>query len=199
MASLSQNKDTNSTSDLKANVKRIALLIDFKFEDLEATYPNIRLAEEQGFVVDIIGIHKAGMKYTGKFGYPLKSTHCIDDIVPSDYSAVVIPGGFAPDYMRRSEGMKNLVTTLMKLNRVVAAICHGPWMLCSARCEDNTPVCKGRRVTCFEAIKDDVINAGADYVADESVVVDGNLITAQTPNDLTPWCLAIIDAIKKNN
>ena len=67
MASLSQNKDTNSTSDSKANVKRIALLIDFKFEDLEATYPNIRLAEEQGFVVDIIGIHKAGMKYTGKF------------------------------------------------------------------------------------------------------------------------------------
>ena len=175
--------------------RRVAMLIDFKFEDLEATYPKIRL-EEEGYVVDVIGVHPKATKYTGKFGCPLKSTHTINEITPEDYDCVVVPGGFAPDYMRRSEGMKNLVKKMMELNRPVAAICHGPWMLCSTRDEHNAPVCKGRRVTCFEAIKDDVINAGAEYISNESCVVDGNLITAQTPNDLTPFCLAIINHLK---
>ena len=85
---------------------------------------------------------------------------------------------------------------MFEAGKPIAAICHGPWMLCSARKANGDPIVKGKRATSFHAIKDDVINAGAVFVSDESCVVDGNLITAQTPADLTPFCRAIIDQIK---
>ena len=104
--------------------------------------------------------------------------------------------GFAPDYMRRNRGMLSAVVEFVKLDKPCAAICHGPWLLCSARDPaTQRPVCEGRRCTSFLAIKDDVINAGGEYV-DQGVVVDGGLITAQTPDDLPTFCRAIISAIE---
>jgi protease I len=167
----------------------VVIFCDHKFEDMEVMFPKLRL-EEAGATVLVVGTHEKGTKYSGKFGYPVTSSMCVDDLnEPID--ALVLPGGFAPDYMRRSAAMLGHVTRLMERGVPVAAICHGPWMLCSARGADGKTVANGRRATSFCAIKDDLINAGATYV-DKEVVVDGNLITAQTPNDLVPWVQAII-------
>lgn len=113
----------------------------------------------------------------------------------AELDALVLPGGFAPDYMRRNERMLRVVVAMCAANKPVGAICHGPWMLCSARVPaTGRPVVHGRRCTGFVAIKDDVINAGGVW-EDAAVVVDGGLITSRTPNDLTPFCRAIIDGI----
>ncbi len=173
---------------------RVALFCDFKFEDMEVLYPKMRL-EEEGATVVVVGVHKAGMKYTGKFGYPVKSDLCIDGFDPDDYHGLVLPGGFAPDYMRRNEPMLAAVVRFMEMGKPVCAICHGPWMLCSARDATGTPIISGKNATCFIAIKDDLINAGAVYV-DEPCVIDGCLITAQTPNDLSAMCCAMIHLIE---
>ena len=175
--------------------KTIGMFVDFAYEDLEVHYPLIRLREE-GATVTLISIQPAGaMKYTGKYGYPCKSDKCIDDVSSSDLHALILPGGFAPDYMRRSGAMLKVVSEMVAAAKPVAAICHGPWMLCSARDADGAPVCKGVRVTGFTAIKDDVVNAGGIW-CDEAVVNDRNVITSRTPNDLTPFCQAIIAALK---
>mmetsp|Transcript_14075 Transcript_14075/g.47650 ORF Transcript_14075/g.47650 Transcript_14075/m.47650 type:complete len:194 (-) Transcript_14075:722-1303(-) len=171
--------------------RRVALFIDFQFEDLEATYPKTRL-EEEGADVVVVGAHKAGTKYTGKHGYPVVSHVAAEDVDAADFHALVIPGGFAPDYMRRSAPMLAFIVRMLELGRPVAAICHGPWMLCSARHgPEQRPVCADVRLTSFVAIKDDVINAGGKWV-DEAVVVDGCVITSRTPADLVPFCQAII-------
>ena len=171
---------------------RVALFCDFKFEDMEVLYPKMRL-EEEGATVVVVGVHPAGIIYTGKFGYPCKSDLCVTDgFNHEDYHGLILPGGFAPDYMRRSDAMLAAVTNFLKQCKPVCAICHGPWMLCSARDAAGTPVIAGKRATCFSAIKDDLINAGAVYVPDESCVIDGCLITAQTPNDLSAMCCAMI-------
>ena len=107
-----------------------------------------------------------------------------------DFDAVVIPGGFAPDFIRRTEAMIRLVSNMAEQGKVVAAICHGPWVLCS------TQALKGRKATCFFAIKDDVINAGATYV-DAEVIRDGNLITSRKPDDLPAFLQAIGQAVKE--
>ena len=172
------------------------MFCDFKFEDLEVMYPKLRL-EEEGVQVDIVGVHPKGIKYTGKFGYPIKSDVSIDDFDASKYEGVILPGGFAPDYMRRSKKMLESIVQMFEAGKPVAAICHGPWMMCSARKSNGDPIIKGKRATCFHAVKDDVINAGAKYVADESCVVDGNLITAQTPADLSAFTRAFLDQLKK--
>lgn len=144
--------------------------------------------------MSVIGTAKAGTKYTGKYGYPVLSHACIDDVSADDFDALVIPGGFSPDYMRRSVHMRAFIVRMLQAGKPVAAICHGPWMLCSARRPDGTPVCSGVRCTSFAAIRDDVVNAGGVWV-DEPVVVDANIITARTPADLTPFCHAIISAV----
>jgi len=173
----------------------MAIFCDFKFEDMEVMYPKIRL-EEEGIEVVVVGVHPKGTKYTGKFGYPIKSDMNIEDFDHEQFHGLLLPGGFAPDYMRRSQKMLDSTVAMCKAGKPVAAICHGPWMLCSARDENGDPIVKGRRATSFKAVRDDVINAGAIYVDDKSVVVDGNLITAQTPADLTPFCAAIINGLK---
>lgn len=157
------------------------------------TYPQKRL-EEEGAVVSVIGGAAAGTKYTGKFGYPVISHACIDNVSPDAFDALVIPGGFSPDYMRRNPAMLAFIVRMLEQGKPVGAICHGPWMLCSARDASGKPVCSGVRCTSFGAIKDDVINAGGMWV-DEPVVVDANIITARTPADLTPFCHAIIHAL----
>ncbi len=137
------------------------------------------------------------MKYTGKYGYPVISDMCVDDLTVDKVDALILPGGFAPDFMRRNAKMLDMIVKLDSLKKPIAAICHGAWMLCSARLPDGKPVVSGRQATAFVAIKDDLINAGAVW-ADAAVVVDSNLITSRTPGDLTPFCRAIITAIKSS-
>ena len=145
--------------------------------------------QEEGAEVIVVGAHPAGQKYTGKYGYPVKSHVNIEEFSSLTVDGLVLPGGFAPDYMRRNKHMLEAITTSIELGKPCAAICHGPWMFCSARFPNGQPVCHQRQCTSFVAIKDDLINAGAQFV-DAPVVVDGPLITARTPADLIPFCHA---------
>jgi protease I len=165
--------------------RKIAILCGPDYEDMELHYPRYRLMEEGAEVV-VAGIGPS--EYKGKKGYPITVDVQIADLNPSDFDAVVIPGGYAPDHMRRSDDLLRFVRAIDDQGKVVAAICHAPWVTVSAG------IMKGRRATCVPAIKDDVINAGADYV-DQPVVVDGNLITSRRPDDLPLFLPAIIDAI----
>jgi len=168
-------------------MKKIAILLENLFDERELIYPYYRLLEE-GYEVDLIGTKK-DTDYSSKVGLIETSTHSSDEISAKDYDGVVIPGGFSPDYMRRCKATVDFVKDMDRENKLIAAICHGPWMLASA-CD-----LKGKNVTSYSSIKDDLINAGARYV-DEAVVEDGNLITARTPNDLGVFLKAIINHLK---
>ena len=167
-------------------MKKIAILIENLFDERELVYPYYRLLEE-GFEVDLIGTEKETV-YTSKSGLTEKSTHGSDEVSANDYDALVIPGGFSPDYMRRTKTTVDFVRGMDKADKPIAAICHGGWMLASA-CD-----LKGKKVTSFFSIKDDLLNAGAEYV-DEEVVVDGNIISSRTPNDLPAFMKALIERI----
>jgi protease I len=166
--------------------KRVAVLVEQQYQEMEVWYPVYRL-KEAGAEVVLVG-PEAGKTYPSKLGYPAKADAAAADVSADRVHAVVIPGGFAPDYIRRSGPMLKLVRDALAQGKPVAAICHGPWVLCS------TPGLRGRRVTCFASIKDDVTNAGATYV-DEEVVVDGNLITSRTPDDLPAFTAALIRSL----
>jgi protease I len=168
--------------------KRAAVLVEQQYQEMEVWYPVYRL-REAGCKVTLVG-PDAGHTYPSKLGYPAKSDKSINDVSPDDFDAVVIPGGFAPDFMRRTPAIIKFVSEMAEQGKVVAAICHGPWVLCS------TQALKGKRATCFFAIKDDVINAGASYV-DAEVVRDGNLITSRKPDDLPAFLQAISQAVKE--
>jgi protease I len=169
--------------------KRVAVLVEQQYQEMEVWYPVYRL-REAGCRVTLVG-PEAGHTYPSKLGYPAKSDKAAGDVSANDFDAIVIPGGFAPDFLRRSEAILKLVSTMAEQGKVVAAICHGPWVLCS------TQALKGRRATCFFAIKDDVINAGANYV-DAEVMRDGNLITSRKPDDLPAFVQAIIQAVRES-
>lgn len=166
-------------------MKKIVILVGPDFQDLEVMYPYYRL-KEQGFNVRLAGIGDAN--YKGKYGYPV-TVHCdVKDIKSNDIDCVVVPGGWAPDYLRRNKSAVKLVKDAFEKKKIVAAICHAGWLLCSAG------ILKGMKTTCFYAIKDDVVNAGADYV-DKEVCVDKNLITSRMPDDLPAFCREIIKAL----
>ena len=164
--------------------KRVAVLVEQQYQEMEVWYPVYRL-REAGCTVELVG-PEAGKTYASKLGYPAKSTLAASDAKADQFAAIVIPGGFAPDYIRRSAAMLNLVRGIYEQKKPVAAICHGPWVLCS------TTALKGRKVTCFHSIKDDVTNAGGTYV-DQEVCIDGNVITSRTPDDLPAFVVAIIE------
>jgi protease I len=166
--------------------KRVAVLVEKFYEDLELWYPVLRL-REAGCNVRIVG-PKAGETYASKHGYPAKSDTASSEVTADDFDAIVIPGGYSPDHMRRHPSMIELVTQAGRQGKVLAAICHGPWMLCSAHC------LKGRRVTGFFAIKDDVVNAGGIW-EDAACVRDGNLVTSRTPDDLPEFMKGIFAAM----
>lgn len=168
--------------------KRVAVLVEQQYQELEVWYPVYRL-REAGSEVVLVG-PEAGRTYPSKLGYPAKADVAAADVTADRFDAVVIPGGFAPDYIRRHEPMLRLVRDLHARGRPLAAICHGPWVLCS------TPALKGRTATGFPSIKDDLINAGATYV-DREVVVDGHVITSRRPDDLPAFVLALIAALQK--
>ena len=162
--------------------KKVIIFAENYYEDLELWYPKIRLIEEGAHVV----VAGTGEKtYKGKNGYPLEVDGNIKDYKAKDFDAVVIPGGWAPDRLRRYKEVLDFVREMNSNGKVVAAICHAGWVLASAG------IVKGRKVTCFSAIKDDMINAGALY-SDNEVVVAGNIITARMPADLPAFCREII-------
>jgi protease I len=169
-------------------MKKIAILIEDLFNERELIYPYYRLLEA-GYEVHLVGPKKDAV-YTSKSGLTEKSTHASNEISAEDYDAVVIPGGFSPDFMRRTRATVDFVREMDKLNKPVAAICHGGWMLASA-CN-----LKGKKVTSFFSIKDDMVHAGAEYV-DEEVVVSGNIITSRNPNDLPVFLKTIIEKLNQ--
>src|SRR5882762_7397327 len=163
--------------------KRIAILVDTLYQEMEVWYPLFRF-QEAGATVVTVGA-KAGETYGSKLGYPVKSQISYDDARPADFDGVVVPGGYAPDHIRRHSKANQLVHDFDAQGKLVAAICHAAWVLCSAN------MLKGRKATSFFAIKDDVIHAGAEWV-DAEVVVDRNLVTSRKPDDLPAFCRAMI-------
>ncbi|MBI4874503.1 MAG: type 1 glutamine amidotransferase [Acidobacteria bacterium] len=163
--------------DLKG--KRVAILVDNIYQEMEVWYPLYRL-REAGAEVVAVGA-QAGETYTSKLGYPVKCDLSYDQAAAKDFDGVVIPGGFAPDFIRRYPRANQLVKDLDAQGKLVAAICHGLWVPCSAG------ILRGRRTTCFFAIRDDVINAGGLY-QDAEVVVDRNLVSSRRPDDLPAFC-----------
>jgi protease I len=165
---------------------RVLIFADDGYEELELWYPRYRLMEE-GAVVDVAGAEKR--VYHGKYGYPVAPDVAYGEVDPSAYDALVIPGGHAPDRIRRYKTALAIVRDMFRAKKAVAAICHGPHVLVSAG------VLRGKHATCFESIADDVINAGAEY-ADDEVVVDGNLITSRRPADLPAFLRAVIATLE---
>lgn len=163
--------------------KKVLLLVEETYNDREFWYPYYRL-QEAGARVTVVG-PVAGMHYSGAAGIKATADKGSKEIKAADYDGLVIPGGYAPDRMRRHPEMVRLVKEMAQSGKVVAAICHAGWMLASAE------VIAGRTVTGFFAIKDDLIHAGARYV-DQEVVVDSNLITSRMPEDLPAFLRAII-------
>jgi protease I len=168
--------------------QRAAVLVEQQYQEMEVWYPVYRL-REAGCQVTLVG-PEAGQTYPSKLGYPAKSDKAARDVSADDFDLIVVPGGFAPDFMRRHQEVIKLVGAMAEQGKVVAAICHGPWVLCS------TQALKGKRATCFFAIKDDVSNAGAKYV-DAEVVRDGNLITSRKPDDLPAFMQTIFQAVRE--
>ncbi len=166
--------------------KRIAILVDNIYQDQEVWYPYFRFKEAGAQVVTVAA--KAGEIYTSKHGYPITSDTTYESVRAADFDGVIVPGGYAPDIIRRHSAANRFVHDMDKQGKLVASICHGAWVLCSAE------MLKGRRATCFFAIKDDVIHAGAKY-EDAEVVVDGNLVTSRKPEDLPAFCRASIEVL----
>ncbi|MFC1884926.1 type 1 glutamine amidotransferase domain-containing protein [Thermodesulfobacteriota bacterium] len=167
--------------------KKIVIPVENMFNDLEFWYPFYRL-KEAGAEVVVVGTGSAD-KYTGKSGTETKVDASAGDVEASDFDGIVIPGGYAPDIMRRYPEMVDLVRDIHNSGKVVAAICHAGWMLASAE------IVEGKTLTSFFAIKDDLVHAGAKWV-DREVVTDGKLITSRKPDDLPAFMKAIINALK---
>lgn len=155
------------------------------YEDLELWYPKIRL-EEEGARTVVAGLGER--TYQGKRGYPITVDASVDEVAAGDFDGLVIPGGYAPDILRRSARVLQLVREIDQAEKPVAFICHAGWVPISAG------ILRGRKGTSVGAIKDDLVNAGLLW-EDSPVVVDGNLISSRTPADLPAFCKALIRAL----
>jgi len=171
------------------NTKALLLAADL-FEDTELLYPLHRLREE-GVQVTVAGLDLSAV--TGKKGHgPVEVDTTVADVSADDFDALVIPGGFAPDKLRRSSEVLDLVRRFDTARKPIAFICHAGWVPISAQ------ILEGRRATSVGAIRDDMVNAGVEWV-DEATVVDGNLISARTPADLGPWMKALLAALEESS
>jgi protease I len=170
--------------------KTILLLIENEFRDEEAVYPYYRF-KEAGYDVKIVGPEK-DKEYRGKFGVILKSDLAASEVKLENVIAVIIPGGYAPDKMRINSDMVDIVKNASLQGKVVAAICHGGWMLAEA------DIVRGKKVTGYKAIATDLKNAGGRYI-DSEVAVDGNIVTSRTPNDLPAFCSSILKLIETSS
>ncbi len=167
--------------------KKVLLFAGPLYEDLELWYPKIRL-EEEGVVTTVAGLGER--TYQGKRGYPVTVDVNVEQVEAAGFDGLVIPGGFAPDQMRRSAKVLDVTREIYQAGKPVAFICHAGWVPISAR------ILKGKRATSVRAIKDDMENAGAIW-EDRAVVVDGNLISSRTPADLPQFCRALLAALER--
>jgi protease I len=167
--------------------KRVLFFAGPLYEDLELWYPKIRL-EEEGVTTVVAGIGEK--TYAGKRGYPVTVDANVDQVQGSQFDGLVIPGGFAPDQLRRFDKVLQLTREIYQAGKPVAFICHAGWVPISAK------ILRGKRATSVRAIKDDMENAGVVW-EDSAVVVDGNLISSRTPADLPQFCRALIRALER--
>ena len=167
--------------------QKVIIFAEEMYNEFELWYPYYRLLEA-GAAVTLVGSGSAQV-YKSKLGLPVNVQTSADRVDPKNFNGLIIPGGYAPDHMRRYPSMVRLVKEIFEAGKVVAAICHAGWMLASAE------VVRGKKVTSFFSIKDDLIHAGAEWV-DQEVVVDGNLITSRKPDDLPAFMRAVITALK---
>jgi protease I len=161
---------------------RILILVGPEYEDLEVWYPKLRL-EEAGYETPLVGMGAAS--YAGKHGYPCKVEGTVENFPASSLVGILAPGGWAPDKLRRDPAILERVREVDAAGKLVATICHGPWILISAG------ILRGRRLTSTVGIRDDVVNAGATWV-DAPAVTDGNLVSARVPSDLPAFGRAML-------
>lgn len=169
-------------------MKKAAILVAQNFQDEEFSYPYYRLLEE-GYAVDVAS--PEGKDMFGKYGVPARANKSTEEISADDYDLVILPGGFeSPDRLRMRPEVKAFVRAMYERNKLVAAICHGPWICISAG------IVSGKKATGYISIKDDLVNAGADY-QHEDVVIDGNLITAPHYKNNGDFMKAVIAYFKQ--
>ena len=168
---------------MKLKGKKIAILIEHHYQDLEVWYPKLRL-EEAGYAAPLAGMGEES--YRGKHGYPATMNLHARDVKAESLVGILAPGGWAPDKLRRDQDVLRLVRDVNAAGGLVATICHGPWILISAG------IVRGRKLTSTVGIRDDVTNAGATWV-DAPVVVDGNLVSSRVPKDLPAFGAAIVE------
>ena len=166
----------------------ILMYVENQFEDLELFYPRYRMMEEGAKVV--IAGPKAKESYQSKHGYPCQSDIAFQDVKEADFSAIIVPGGYAPDKIRQYQAALDLIQHFHHKGKPIAFICHAGWVPASAN------VLKGVKCTSYPTIKDDLINAGAQWV-DEAVVVDRHFVSSRKPDDLPYFCPAVIDVIRR--
>ncbi|HKY33897.1 MAG TPA: type 1 glutamine amidotransferase domain-containing protein [Candidatus Polarisedimenticolia bacterium] len=166
---------------------RVAILVENDYQEMEVWVPLYRLREE-GYETVTVGPLAAA--YASKLGYPVKADAAASEIQAAGLAGVVIPGGWAPDRLRQDPAVLRLVKEVDALKRLVACICHGGWVLASAG------VAKGRRLTCYQAIRDDMAHAGATLL-DQEVVRDGNLVTSRKPDDLPAFCREMLAVLRE--
>lgn len=171
---------------MRLSNKKVIALVSADFEDLELWYPVLRLQEE-GAEVHLVG-EKAKETYIGKYGVPATSDYAFEEIRSEEYDAILVPGGWAPDKLRRFPEVLQMVQDMHEKEKPIGQICHAGWVLISAK------VLEGRNVTSTPGIKDDMENAGAIW-HDEAVVVDGHFISSRRPPDLPPYVKAFADVL----
>ncbi|MCE5167896.1 type 1 glutamine amidotransferase [Paenibacillus profundus] len=169
---------------MRLSGKRIISFVDEEFEDLELWYPIYR-AREEGAEVHLVG-DEPGKTYIGKYGVPATSNYAFKDVDASTYDGLLVPGGWAPDKLRRYEDALNIVRQMNEADKPIGQICHAGWVLISAK------ILQGRTVTSTPGIRDDMENAGATWL-DQEVVIDGNLVSARRPPDLAAYGKAFCD------
>lgn len=199
--------------------KKVVFVVAHEFEDIEVLAPLMRLAEE-GVSVTVATLpreapahfHPRSMNrakpITGRFGTTIPFEVLVEgnrwchvqttDLDAGDYDGVYFPGGFSPDYLRCDADTLAFVADMYGRGKVVAAICHGPQVLISVDATQGTDIVRGRTVTCFQAVRDDIKNAGGDYV-DVPAIRAGSVVTAREPDDIPELCLAMIDALAEND
>lgn len=185
--------------------KQVVIIVAQEFEDIELLYPVLRLNEEGAEIVVVPvneGLHPrpymAGKPVTGRFGHPVPipvmaegnryRISSLEELDVEEIDCLLFPGGYSPDALRLHAGTLELVRECHRRGKLLAAICHGPWVLISAG------VMKGKQVTGYVAVRDDLTNAGADFV-DVPAVRDGNIITGRVPDDLPEFCQEIVKAL----